>query len=197
MSSLTTTTINTANGDTPLTITTGNTSGPSIIVGNGTDIVIRANATSNVFVVNSVAVQANAAFSISNTLNVTGQLTINAVANGANFAGNTTFANVVATSVRTTNTVVTTNTLTLGTSSIATSGYTRLPNGLLLQWGSVTSVTTAGTTVTFPVTFAAAPYSITVTGKSAQYGFVTSSTASTFFLDSSGTSDYFYMAIGI
>ena len=57
-----------------------------------------------------------------------------------------------------------TNTLTLGTSSIAANGYTRLPNGLLMQWGthtaSVNSSTTA--TATFPIAFPTALYSVSV-----------------------------------
>jgi hypothetical protein len=39
--------------------------------------------------------------------------------------------------------------------SLAASGYQKLPNGLILQWGysSIASGTSGGTTVTFPVTF--------------------------------------------
>lgn len=47
------------------------------------------------------------------------------------------------------------NTFNLGTSSIGANGYSRLPNGLLMQWGniaaSVNNTTTA--TITFPTTF--------------------------------------------
>jgi len=47
---------------------------------------------------------------------------------------------------------VSSNTLSVGTSSSAANGYSRLTNGLLFQWGNV-SVTNANTTVTFPVPF--------------------------------------------
>lgn len=47
------------------------------------------------------------------------------------------------------------NTFNLGTSSISANGYSRLPNGLLMQWGnmaaSVNNTTTAD--ITFPTTF--------------------------------------------
>ena len=47
---------------------------------------------------------------------------------------------------------VSSNTLSVGTSSSTANGYSRLTNGLLFQWGNV-SVTNANTTVTFPVPF--------------------------------------------
>lgn len=199
MSSLTTTSINTANGATPLTLGTGNTSGPSIIVSSGTDITVKGNTNFDIVTANSSILRANTPVTVANTLTVTGQTTLNAVANGANFAGNTTLANVVATTVTTTNAVISSNSLTFGTSSIATSGYTRLPNGLLLQWGSATAVGTGGQNVTFPVPFAAAPYCVTVTSKTLGtpvYGAAGNTSTSSFTIDSSGTSDYFYMAIG-
>jgi len=59
---------------------------------------------------------------------------------------------------------VSTNTFTLGASLAAANGYTRLPNGLLLQWGSqaasVNNATVA--TATFPATFSSI-YSVSVT----------------------------------
>lgn len=197
MSSLTTTTVTTANGATNLTVRTGNTSGPSLIVKSQTDVVIRANTSTDVFIANSSAIRANTAVTVANTLTVTGQSTLNTVSTGASFSGNTTFANVVATSITTTNTVITSSSLTLGTSSIATSGHSRLPNGLLLQWGTVTGVTTSGKATTFPTPFAAAPYCVNITPKSDQRGWVTTSSTTSFTIDSTGTSDYFYMAIGI
>lgn len=46
--------------------------------------------------------------------------------------------------------------------SAATSGYTYLPAGILMQWGQATGVyRTGATAVTFPIAFSAAPYSIT------------------------------------
>lgn len=87
----------------------------------------------------------------------------NIIGNTATFsstlaAGNTTitgFANV------------STNTLTLGTSSIAANGYSRLPNGLLYQWGTVSSNSSVGN-ITFPTAFTTL-YSITATAENATY----------------------------
>ena len=64
------------------------------------------------------------------------------------------------------NVTVLTNTFTLGTSSSTANGYTYLPNGLILQWGSVTANTTAGN-VTFPIAFPTACFSVTATSGSA------------------------------
>ena len=197
MSSLTTTSINTVDATTPLTVGTGNTSGPAIIVSSGTDVTIRANTTANVFIANSSGIRANAAFTVANTLDVTGVTTLNTVANGTSFSGNTTFANVVATTITSTNATITSNTLNFGTSSIATSGYSRLPNGLLLQWGTTASIATSGTTVTFPVAFQAAPYSVVLSSLSATASFrVNTTTTTSFTANSSAASTAYYMAIG-
>jgi len=77
-------------------------------------------------------------------------------------AGNTTitgFANV------------STNTLTLGTSSItANNGYTRLANGLLMQWGNILANTSVGN-ITFTTAFTTV-YSWSVTsGLTGFYGY--------------------------
>lgn len=137
MSTLTTSRVNTADGLTNLTLTTGNTGGPVILVTGGTDVNIRANTTgANVFIANSSQVRTTVATTIANNLTV---------ANNLNVTGTLTPA-----------------TLTLGSPSIATSGHSRLPNGLLLQWGTVTGVNSSAGSITFPTAFAAAPYSITV-----------------------------------
>lgn len=200
MSSLTTTSINTANGSTPLTIGTGNSSGPAIVISSGTNVTIVANTTANVFIANSSGLRANAAVTVANTLTVTGQTTLNTVATGANFAGNTTLANVVATTITSTNAVISSNSLTFGTSSIATSGHSRLPNGLLLQWGTTASIATSGTTVTFPIAFATgtSPYSVVLTSVSATASFrVNTANSTAFIANSSAASTAYYMAIGL
>lgn len=52
---------------------------------------------------------------------------------------------------------------TSGGASLAANGYTYLPNGALIQWGSVASTTTNGTTaVTFPIAFPTACQSVVV-----------------------------------
>lgn len=198
MSSLTTTSINTANASTPLTVGTGNGAGPVIIISGGTDLAIRANTTANVFIANSSGLRANASVTVANTLTVTGQTTLNTVANGASFSGNTTLANVVANNI-----TVSSNSFTFGGSSIGTSGYTRLPNQLLLHWGTVTSNSASGT-VTFNPAFQAAPFSVVLTGSSlstATYAYTTAATASSATIRSTSTANpasnvYFYMAIG-
>lgn len=160
MSSLTTTTINTANGTTNLTVTTGNNSGPAIVVTSGTNIALRANATANVLIANSLGTNfpANATFTANGNF-------VNTYAN--NYNGNnvsvvTTSANVYSGNAVSVNAAtIATNTLSLGTSSISPTGYSRLPNGLLYQWGSVSATSTTGD-VTFPVAFSSI-YSFTAT----------------------------------
>lgn len=55
-----------------------------------------------------------------------------------------------------------------GRQSLAASGYQYLPGGLLMQWGSVSSASSGSsfvnTSVTFPVAFSTAAYSLTVSG---------------------------------
>lgn len=97
---------------------------------------------------------------------------------------------------------VSSNTLSLGTSSIAANGYSRLPNGLLYQWGKVSANDTT-TTITFPTTFTTL-YSITVTPYSAAYNnsyftmVVGSNTSTANVKTSNATSiDVYYTAIGV
>lgn len=66
---------------------------------------------------------------------------------------------------------VSANTLNLGTSSITANGYTRLPNGLLMQWGNQPAANTTSGNVTFPVPFTTAVYSIQITGTQTFYGY--------------------------
>lgn len=150
MSSVTTAKVDTINGSTDLTVTTGNTSGPKIIVRTNetAGIVLGPNST-----VNSVFINATG-------LSVTANLSLTAnVVSTANVTANVVTSNIA---------VVSSNTLTLGTSSIANPGYSRLPNGLLMQWGNVSANATTGT-VTFPVAFSAV-YSMQVTSSSNTVG---------------------------
>lgn len=57
--------------------------------------------------------------------------------------------------------------LTRGTPSVGANGYTFLPGGLLLQWGTVTTSGLGAATFTFPVAFSSAVYSVTATGSNA------------------------------
>lgn len=148
MSSVTTAKVDTINGTTDLTVTTGNTAGPKIVVRTNEDggIVLGPNS-----IVNSVFINATG---LSVTANVTLAANISLTADAVSTANIT--ANVVTSNVA----VVSSNTLTLGTSSIANPGHSRLPNGLLMQWGNVSVNSTVGT-ITFPTAFNAL-YSITV-----------------------------------
>lgn len=84
---------------------------------------------------------------------------INASSN-VNISSNVTFsANV---SLVNTSLSVSTNNFTLGVSNTSANGYSTLPNGLLLQWGTVVSNTTVGD-VTFTVPFTATLLSFTST----------------------------------
>ena len=59
----------------------------------------------------------------------------------------------------TNNTSLATTAFAYGTLSAASSGYTQLPNGLILQWGVVTA-SSQGQNVNFPTSFASAVYVI-------------------------------------
>jgi len=87
-----------------------------------------------------------------------------AVTGVAAISGNTTTTNITASAnVNMAVANVTSNTLTLGTSSITANGYSRLPNGLLMQWGNL--LANASTpAINFPTAFAAgSPWSISAT----------------------------------
>ena len=61
------------------------------------------------------------------------------------------------------NVVITSNTLTLGTSTAASNGYTFLPNGLKMVWGMVAAANTAaGTFATYASAFTTATYVVQV-----------------------------------
>lgn len=101
---------------------------------------------------------------------------------------------------------LTSNNLTLGTRSIAANGYTRLPNGLILQWGVSGSIgQDSSGSVTFPIAFPSAVYCITITGRQAinttSGGSDTISTQNTTGFTiahgADGTSSFYWMAIGV
>lgn len=97
------------------------------------------------------------------------------------------------------------NILNLGTSSLGTNGYSRLPNGLLLQWGTSGSIgQDSSGSVTFPIAFTTL-YCINITGRQAinttSGGLDTISTQSTTGFTiahgGDGTSTFYWMALGI
>lgn len=154
MSSLTTTTIDTANGATDLTVRTGNTSGPSLVIGATTNITARSNNSTNIFSANSTGLITHL------PLRPAGNLVVNSISTfTANVVANSVAAVAITSNTISTNSTITapnvsitSNTLSLGTAVISSSGYTRLPNGLLMQWGSVASNTSVGN-ITFSVPF--------------------------------------------
>ena len=68
------------------------------------------------------------------------------------------------------NLTVTGNTLTLGISNNSTNGFSMLPNGLLLQWGTVSSSRTVGD-VTFTRPFPTSLLSFTSTARATNSAF--------------------------
>lgn len=95
------------------------------------------------------------------------------------------------------------NTLGLGSSSLATNGYSYLPNGLIMQWGRFTCNSTPGgpVSVTFPITFPNNLFSLNITQKHAGSGgvvaFNAESTSGFTCRNSINTGDYlFFQAIG-
>ena len=88
--------------------------------------------------------------------------------------------------------------------SIAANGYQKLPSGLIIQWGYV-SQSSAGQTVSFPITFPNALYSIqaTIIGTGPANGHkITAQSKASHQLNAYNTSgtavtiNYFYLAIG-
>lgn len=106
----------------------------SISVGNS---VVNSSLTQNTLVINAGAVIGN--FTVNTTVMQLGNSTINATANSSRLT------------IKEAN--VTTNTFTLGSSSVGSSnyanGYTRLPNGLLYQWGYNAAVNSTANLVLF------------------------------------------------
>jgi hypothetical protein len=95
---------------------------------------------------------------VNSTVVSVGNSTVNAVANStALVVDNATVANAT----------ISSNTFTYGSSTNAANGYSVLPNGLIMQWGSVSSNTTVGD-ITFPTAFNDL-WSITATSETGTY----------------------------
>jgi hypothetical protein len=202
MSSLTTTTVTTKDGATNLTLKTGNTTGPYIVVGTGQTVTI-GNSTANSFISNNSGVSiltslnVGGAVVISNTLSMSGSLTVNSTGSFTNVSATGTIS---AARLTASNASLSTNTLSLGTSSITASGFSRLPNGLLYQWGSASATSTTGS-VTFPSSFTTI-YSIVATSNTAGTTYspsVTSvsTTSASFRTANTTAATVYWMAIGV
>ncbi|AOJ62779.1 hypothetical protein WJ32_10130 [Burkholderia ubonensis] len=84
-------------------------------------------------------------------------------------------------------------------SSLAPSGYQKLPGGLIIQWGAIGNVTTSATTANFPLAFQLAVYSVSLTATSNSAVAATLVSASTTAISavvSSGNVAVGYVAIG-
>jgi len=123
----------------------------------------------------------------------TNALSVNSIAH-ATFSNNVTVTN----NITAANATITSNTFTLGSSSIAPSGYTTLPNGLKLVWGTA-GINTSTTTVTFPSAFNSITYNVQLTGtESGNVPHLVSSNSTTFSaISSSSFQTVYYMAIGV
>lgn len=91
------------------------------------------------------------------------------------------------------------------TTAQATSGYSCLPGGLLIQYGSIGAESSSSTrTITFPKAFSANPYSIVITGFKAgtvstqdAYVQTRSTTQFTIRVGDGHSWDFFWTAIGL
>lgn len=208
MSSVTTTKVDTANGSTTLTITTGNTGGPSIVVNHSNTISFNPNSSITAVTVNTTSVYVNTSLSVLNNItanNLTistnttlGKVTTsNLTSNGtSSFTANVTFSGSKVTfNANVTAGTINASAIGLGTSSIGSSGYSRLPNGLIMQWGS-SSITTATTTVTFPTAFSSTPFTIQLTGTVSDDSWITNLTSTNFTADTDVNQTVYWLAIG-
>lgn len=147
MSSVTTTTINTIDGVTDLTLQTGNTAAGRVIVRSGGGVSLSGNSGAN-----SITIAAN------------GNVGVGTSTPSSRFVvSGTTTTNTLLCNTAT----VSTNTFTLGASGLSANGFTWLPNGFLMQWG--TFVCNATSQVVFPVEYRNTVLSLQVTPRSANY----------------------------
>jgi len=182
-----------------------NVNATRINVGNtvnvGANSIINATAhfiTSN-STVNAIMTATSLTFSnttaVPFTANVTGVYTTGTV----NATSHTVGSNFIANSTATT---IAANTLTLGTSTIASNGYSYLPNGLKMNFGRFVANTTSQ--VTFTSAFATAVVSISVTpantvylAANVPYVFTSNTTTANIYSASTTTSsNCYYLAIG-
>lgn len=206
MSSLTTTTVNTKDGTTDLTLTTGNSTSASIVLRTNGTLSVKANSTINSISVNTTNITtntgsftANGNMSVNGTFSVTGNSTLTG---NTTVAASLTVANVLTV---TNSAIFVTNSVTMGAySATATqfaNGYSRLPNGLLLQWGTVAANQTVGS-VTFPAAFSPV-FSMTVSANDksttcmAAVTALTNTTATVLLSSNVSTRTVYWQAIGL
>ena len=124
-------------------------SGTSGIVGDGTNIYITSGAAGALLAANNLSDVASASTSLSNL----GGLSTSAAASTYAPIASPTFTGTPAAptaSSGTNTTQLATTAFAYGTLSNSTNGYVKLPNGLILQWGTSTSSSSASWPITFP-----------------------------------------------
>lgn len=178
------------------------TVGPTVV--NNSMIIVGSN----------VSINSSAIFTGNSTVNLTinsSSLTIpsglnyvNSSANIAIFAsnGNIGIANVVPTYKLTVqgDAYISTNTLSLGTSTNAANGYTFLPNGFKLVWGWVSANSTDGN-ASFTSAFTTNAYSVTATSNTADATYQaavigTNNTVALIRTANATSTNVFFMAVG-
>jgi hypothetical protein len=171
---------------------------------NGSSYTVSTSFTANSTLVNAASInivnQVNTATLYATTsANVGTYFTVNSTS--ASKTVNATFSGAL-TSFTGSNTYIQSNTLNLGTSTIAANGYTYLPNGMKMNWGSFVCNTTSR--VTFSSAFATALVSLTITpngpyyvGANAPYIFASNTTtANIYSVSTTTTNTVYYVAIG-
>ncbi|UOF82051.1 putative tail fiber protein [Caudoviricetes sp.] len=117
--------------------------------------------------------------------------------------GGVTVTNTGVTSVDSTTGAVTLSSLASFAKSLATSGYQKLPGGLIIQWGVSGTITNGGTTtVTWPIAFTTACLFATWGQQSSSHGSTTcivyswTTTGATMYQGSGSNIAGYYIAIG-
>lgn len=150
------------NATSNLVISTANTSGYQIDIGSGS-MKFKSNSTFDVVTINATHMVMNTSsvtysnpatfgntvyFTSNTTFSGNNRFTSNVIFEGTvNFQSNTSFGNVFVTGS------INASALYVGNSSISSNGYTRLTNGLLMQWFAA-SVPNTGGFYNWPTAFA-------------------------------------------
>lgn len=180
----------------------GNTTANASLTGaafaiSGSATLGSASVNTSAVALGNSTVNASHSVTTSQIANATSNVTVTA---GSIFVGNSTVNAAVNSSViRITSANVTSNTLSLGTSTAATNGYSYLPNGFKMNWGWVSANSTDGNAV-FASAFTTT-YSVTATSNTVGPTYAAAVTeinaGNTLIRTANATSvNVFFMAIG-